>query len=80
MNYKRSVDFFLFYLVWQSPVIDVSQVFDRFYKADEARSKTSSGLGLSIVKELVLRVDGKIWDRIEWQEFCVEIGASPGNK
>lgn len=80
MNYKRSVDFFLFYLVWQSPVIDVSQVFDRFYKADEARSKTSSGLGLSIVKELVLRVDGKIWDRIEGQEFCVEIGASPGNK
>lgn len=53
--------------------INVGQVFERFYKADEARSKTSSGLGLSIAKELVLRMDGKISARIEEQEFCVEV-------
>lgn len=53
--------------------IDVSQVFERFYKADEARSKTSSGLGLSIARELVLCMDGEINARIEGQEFCVEI-------
>ena len=53
--------------------INVDQVFERFYKADEARSKTSSGLGLSIAKELVLRMDGKISARIEGNEFCVEI-------
>ena len=50
--------------------INVDQVFERFYKADEARSKTSSGLGLSIAKELVLRMDGKISARIEGNEFC----------
>lgn len=53
--------------------IKVDQVFERFYKADEARSKTSSGLGLSIAKELVLRMDGEISARIEEKEFCVEI-------
>lgn len=53
--------------------IDVSQVFERFYKADMARSKTSSGLGLSIAKELVLHMNGKINARIENQEFCVEV-------
>ena len=53
--------------------INVDQVFERFYKADEARSKTSSGLGLSIAKELVLRMEGKISARIEGNDFCVEI-------
>lgn len=40
--------------------IDAERVFDRFYKADDARSKASTGLGLSIVKELVLRMNGSI--------------------
>ena len=33
--------------------IDVSKVFQRFYKADGARSKNSSGLGLSISKDFI---------------------------
>lgn len=40
--------------------IDPEQVFERFYKADISRSKTSTGLGLSIAKEFVLRMKGKI--------------------
>lgn len=53
--------------------IDISQVFERFYKADAARSKTSTGLGLSIAKELVIRMNGEIEARIEGDEFCVEM-------
>ena len=53
--------------------IDTSQVFERFYKADEARSVTSSGLGLSIAKELVERMDGKINAQIEDNRFCINI-------
>ena len=51
--------------------IDTSQVFERFYKADEARSVTSSGLGLSIAKELVERMGGKIHAQIEDNRFCI---------
>lgn len=40
---------------------DTDQLFDRFYKADTARRKGSSGLGLFIVKELTQRLGGKVW-------------------
>ena len=53
--------------------IDVSQVFDRFYKADMSRNRTSTGLGLSITKEFVLRMDGKIEASIEGNWFCITI-------
>lgn len=36
-----------------------SQIFDRFYKADQARRKGSSGLGLAIVKELMAQMGGQ---------------------
>lgn len=41
-------------------LIDVSQIFERFYKADKSRRKGSSGLGLAIVKELIQQMDGQI--------------------
>jgi signal transduction histidine kinase len=53
--------------------INIDQVFERFYKADVARSKTSTGLGLAIAKELVSRMDGEIEAKIEKKEFIVEI-------
>lgn len=53
--------------------IDVSQVFERFYKADEARSRNSTGLGLSIAKELVLRMKGSIRASTDKNWFCIEI-------
>ena len=53
--------------------IDANKVFDRFYKADEARSKTSTGLGLSIAKELVERLNGSITGNVENGIFTITI-------
>lgn len=57
--------------VYHPEDIDITQVFTQFYKADMARSKTSSGLGLSIAKEFVLQMHGEISARIEEEKFCV---------
>lgn len=53
--------------------IDANKVFDRFYKADDARSKTSTGLGLSIAKELVERLNGSIIGNVKNDIFTITI-------
>ena len=52
---------------------DPEQVFDRFYRADTARSQTSNGLGLSIAMELTKRMDGEIQAEMENGIFMIEI-------
>ena len=40
---------------------DLSQVFDRFYKADKSHSGSGTGLGLSICKEIISIINQRIW-------------------
>ena len=51
--------------------IDVEKIFEKFYKSDVSRSKNSTGLGLSIAREFVLRMDGTIKAEIEGQELSI---------
>ena len=53
--------------------IDISQVFDRFYKADIARSKGSTGLGLSVAKELAGRMGGEISASVKDRMFIIKV-------
>ena len=53
--------------------IDMDRVFERFYKADGARSRQSTGLGLSIAKGLVEKMGGQAAAKLEgeWFRVCV---------
>ena len=63
---------------------ELSNIFDRFYRADKSRdrNKGGHGLGLSIAKIIVLRHGGKIHvkSKREGSEFSVELNIKPADK
>ena len=52
---------------------DPEHIFDRFYKADSARRKGSSGLGLFIVKELAERMGGSVHAHLEGDQLRITL-------
>ena len=59
-------------LVAEDEIIDVSRVFDKFYKADSSRHKSgSTGLGLFIARTLTERMGGKICAEVNGDVFTV---------
>ena len=53
--------------------IDIKKIFSKFYKADTARTSNTTGLGLSIAKSLVERMDGTIIAEIENDMFLIRV-------
>jgi two-component system phosphate regulon sensor histidine kinase PhoR len=50
---------------------DLPHVFERFYKADESRSKDGSGLGLAIAKHTIQAHGGNIWAKSQQGEGSI---------
>lgn len=53
--------------------LNIDKMFERFYKADLSRNATSSGLGLSIAKELASRMNGSIQASTDSKHFKISI-------
>lgn len=67
------------------PANEISKVFDEFYRASNVPKdiSTGSGLGLSIVKQIVENHNGKIWVQSEpgvWTRFTFTIPIKHGAK
>ncbi|GAB2569519.1 sensor histidine kinase [Gracilibacillus alcaliphilus] len=60
-------------LLKQNELINFNQIFTRFYKDDPSRSKPSSGLGLSIVKSLIEKMNGSVYAELMNNQFCLSV-------
>ena len=70
---QNSISFIVENDVENTEGIDLQNIFTRFYKKDKARTINSTGLGLTIVKELVESMGGEITASIHGDIFKIEI-------
>ncbi len=56
---------------------DLPHIFERLYKCDKGRSDKGSGLGLSIVRQMVEKMDGKITTQSEPNRYTAFIVGFP---
>lgn len=52
---------------------DISNLFDRFYTTDKSRTKKTTGLGLTIARQLTLKMDGDITAHLNDDLFQIKI-------
>lgn len=65
-------------LVSETSRPDTEQIFERFYKADSARRRGSSGLGLFIVKELVEKMNGSVRAELKGEKLKITVSWQSG--
>lgn len=58
--------------IYNSNEIQAENLFNRFYKADKARKVNSTGLGLSIVKELMIKMKGNAEAEIQDNKLYIK--------
>ena len=52
---------------------DISNLFDRFYTTDKSRTKKTTGLGLTIARQLTLKMDGDITTHLKDDLFQIKL-------
>ncbi len=53
--------------------IDLDRIFTRFYKADKARTRASSGLGLAIAYNFTVKMNGEIKAELNGDIFSIKV-------
>lgn len=53
--------------------IDINNIFTQFYKDDQSRARQSSGLGLSIVRSLMHKMNGTVSATMEHEQFTIKL-------
>ncbi|MCD8376925.1 MAG: HAMP domain-containing histidine kinase [Oscillospiraceae bacterium] len=59
--------------VAQPEKLDMEQIFSRFYRQDSARTRSSTGLGLSIARGLSERMEGRLSARLDGNLFEITL-------